>query len=150
MRKSPLAWFRNKTVAVWGCGAIGGHVAESLARAGVAKIILWDKGIVTPGVLVRQPFEDSDIGKNKAIATRERLLRIIPGLSVEAIEKDILDNPPDHYNWAGGVDMVINRHRLMAGRSTLRSTQDVGSCEGNGDRFNGVGSSCPSCLVICG
>ena len=106
--ESPLAWFRNKTVAVWGCGAIGGHVAESLARAGVAKIILWDKGIVTPGVLVRQPFEDSDIGKNKAIATRKRLLRIIPGLSVEAIEKDILDNPPDHYNWAGGVDMVIN------------------------------------------
>ena len=106
--ESPLAWFRKKTVAVWGCGAIGGHVAESLARAGVAKLILWDKGIVTPGVLVRQPFEDSDIGKNKAIATRERLLRIIPGLAVEAIGKDILDDPPDSTGWAAGVDMVIN------------------------------------------
>lgn len=102
--ESPLAWFRNKTVAVWGCGAIGGHVAEALARAGVTKLILWDKSIVTPGVLVRQPFEDSDIGKNKAIATRERLLRIIPGLSVEAIGKDVLDST----DWACGVDLVIN------------------------------------------
>ena len=101
---SPLAWFRNKTVAVWGCGAIGGHVAEALVRAGVAKLILWDKSVVTSGVLVRQPFEDSDIGKNKASATRERLLRIIPGLAVEAIEKDILDNT----DWADSVDMVIN------------------------------------------
>ncbi len=101
---SPLAWFRNKTVAVWGCGAIGGHVAEALARAGVGKLILWDKSVVTPGVLVRQPFEDSDIGKNKATATRERLLRIIPGLPVEAIGKDILDNT----DWADGLDMVIN------------------------------------------
>ena len=101
---SPLAWFRNKTVAVWGCGAIGGHVAEALARAGVAKLILWDKSVVTPGVLVRQAFEDSDIGKNKATATRERLLRITPGLSVEAIEKDILDNT----DWACGADLLIN------------------------------------------
>ena len=102
--ESPLAWFQNKSVTVWGCGAIGGHVAEALARAGVSKLTLWDKGVVTPGVLVRQPFEDSDIGKNKATATRDRLLRIIPGLPVEAIEKDILD----HTDWADGVDMVIN------------------------------------------
>ena len=101
---SPLAWFRNKTVAVLGCGAIGGHVAEALARAGVGKLILWDKSVVTPGVLVRQPFEDSDIGKNKATATRDRLLRIIPGLPVEAIGKDILDTT----DWADGVNMVIN------------------------------------------
>ena len=66
---SPLAWFRDKSVAVLGCGAIGGHVAEALARAGVAKLILWDKSPVTPGVLVRQPFDDLDIGKNKAVAT---------------------------------------------------------------------------------
>ena len=105
---SPLGWFRGKSVAVWGCGAIGGHVAEVLARAGVEKLILRDKSIVTPGVLVRQPFEDSDIGKNKAIATRDRLRRIIPDLSVDVIVGDILDGPINHTDWSYDVDMVID------------------------------------------
>ena len=105
---SPLGWFRGKSVAVWGCGAIGGHVAEALARAGADKLVLRDKSVVTPGVLVRQPFEDSDIGKSKAVATRERLQRIIPGLSVDVVEGDILDIPIDHTDWADDVDMVID------------------------------------------
>ena len=105
---SPLGWFRGKSVAIWGCGAIGGHVAEALARAGARKLVLWDKSVVTPGVLVRQPFEDHDIGKNKAVATRDRLRRIIPNLSVDVIEGDILDIPLDQTDWAGDVDMVID------------------------------------------
>ena len=106
--ESPLRWFRNKAVAVWGCGAIGGHVAEALARAGVAKLVLRDDSVVTPGVLVRQPFDDSDIGKNKALATRERLLRIVPELPIEATEGDILDIPVDRGGWTEDVDMVVD------------------------------------------
>ena len=105
---SPLGWFRGKLVAVWGCGAIGGHVAEALARAGADKLVLRDKSVVTPGVLVRQPFEDSDIGKSKAVATRERLRRIIPGLSVDVMEGDILDDPIDQTDRAEDVDIVID------------------------------------------
>lgn len=105
---SPLGWFRGKSLAVWGCGAIGGHVAEALARAGAQKLVLRDKSVVTPGVLVRQPFEDSDIGRSKAIATRDRLRRIVPGLSVNVIEGDILDDPFDQTDWADDADMVID------------------------------------------
>ena len=105
---SPLGWFGNKSVAVWGCGAIGGHVAEALARAGVEKLILRDKSIVTPGVLVRQPFDDSDIGKNKATAMKERLLRISPSMCVEAVEGDILSISIDQTDWSDGADIVIN------------------------------------------
>ena len=49
---SPMAWFAGRTVSVWGCGALGGHVAEYIARAGVKKLVLKDNGTVTPGVLV--------------------------------------------------------------------------------------------------
>ena len=105
---SPLGWFRTKSVAVWGCGAIGSHVAEALARAGVTKLVLKDNSIVTPGILVRQSFEDADIGKNKAIATRERLLRIIPGLTIEVVTSDLLQVPLDDINWADGVDLIID------------------------------------------
>ena len=142
---SPLAWFRNKTVAVLGCGAIGGHVAEALARAGVGKLILWDKSVVTPGVLVRQPFEDSDIGRNKATATLDRLLRIIPGLSVEAIGKDILDTT----DWADGVDMVINATASWPVAQHLEICRMAAPAEGNRDRFNGVGPPCSSCPAVC-
>ena len=122
---SPLAWFRDKSVAVWGCGAIGGHVAEALARAGVAKLILWDKSPVTPGVLVRQPFDDLDIGKNKAVATRERLLRIIPDLSIEAKGEDVLSIPIDDNDWSDGVDIVINATASWPVAQNLESRQNL-------------------------
>ena len=105
---SPLSWFRSKTVAVWGCGAIGSHLAESLARAGVNRLLLRDKSVVTPGVLVRQLFDDSDIGKSKATATKERLLRAFPDLAVEAKFSDVLGTPLDSEDWHDGVDVVID------------------------------------------
>ena len=105
---SPLGWFRSKSVAVWGCGAIGSHLAESLARAGVKRLVLRDKSVVNPGILVRQLFDDSDIGKNKAVATRERLLRAFPDLSVEATVGDVLNVPLDSEEWYDGVDIVID------------------------------------------
>lgn len=82
-RGAPLAWFSNRTVGVWGCGALGGHVAEYLVRAGAKRLILRDDGVVTPGILVRQPFDDADIGRRKVDALRDRLLRIRPELEVQ-------------------------------------------------------------------
>ena len=105
---SPLRWFRSKSVAIWGCGAIGSHLAASLARAGVSRLVLRDKSVVTPGVLVRQLFDDSDIGENKAAATKERLLRAFPELSIEANLGNVLGIPLDDENWHDDVDIVID------------------------------------------
>ena len=146
---SPLGSFRGKSVAVWGCGAIGGHVAEALARAGAEKLVLRDKSVVTPGVLVRQPFEDSDIGKNKAVATRERLRRIIPGLSVDVMERDILDGPIDQTDRADGVDMVIDADCIVASCPTPRGTPTLGCSRQDRGRFHGTGSSCSTIFVVC-
>ena len=44
-----MNWFRGKRVALWGCGAIGGLIAEHLARAGVAQLTIYDWDRVTPG-----------------------------------------------------------------------------------------------------
>jgi tRNA A37 threonylcarbamoyladenosine dehydratase len=96
---SPLAWFRDRTVAVWGCGALGGHIAEYLTRAGVKKLILRDNGVVTPGILVRQPFDDIDIGNAKVDALGERLKRIRPNLEVEGFRANILTNPLSDPDW---------------------------------------------------
>ena len=105
---SPLSWFWSKSVAIWGCGAIGSHLAESLARAGVNRLVLRDKSVVTPGVLVRQFFDDSDIGKNKAAAIKDRLKRAFPALTVDANSSNVLGIPLDSENWHDGVDIVID------------------------------------------
>ncbi len=79
---SATSWFSDKVVEIWGCGAIGSHIAESLTRAGASRLVLRDNGRVYPGVLVRQVFDDEDIGETKAAALRKRVLRIQPDLEV--------------------------------------------------------------------
>lgn len=102
-----VAWFRDRAVAVWGCGALGGRVAEFLARAGARRLVLRDKSSVRPGVLVRQPFADQDIGRNKAEVLAERLRKVRPGLEIAAARDDLLRvlGRPD---WADAVDVIVD------------------------------------------
>ena len=95
-------------MAVWGCGAIGSHAAEALARAGVSHLTLIDKSIVTPGLMVRQAFDDADVGDNKAEATKERVLRIRPELSVNSIARDLLKIPMNSSEIFEGLDLIID------------------------------------------
>ena len=104
---APLAWFAGRSVAVWGCGALGGHIAELLARGGVRKLVLRDNGIVTPGLLVRQPFDDADVGRAKAAAVADRVRRIRPDLDVEISTENVLRVPLAEGEWAADTDLVI-------------------------------------------
>lgn len=73
----PVTAFAGKTVHIWGCGGLGSWIAEFIARAGAARIVLCDPaGAVTGGLLVRQNYTESDVGvaKAEALATRLRAL----------------------------------------------------------------------------
>jgi predicted acylesterase/phospholipase RssA/proteasome lid subunit RPN8/RPN11 len=100
------SWFAGRTVELWGCGAIGSHIAESLARAGVRGVVLRDQGLVTPGLLARQAFDDSDIGRRKVDALSDRLLRLAPSLQIDTSAMDLLDHldTPDPM---GAADLII-------------------------------------------
>ena len=124
---SAMAWFRGKRVAIWGCGAVGSHVAESVVRAGAKSVELVDNKTVTPGLLVRQGFEDADIGKFKANALAERLKRIEPDLesvvSIEDLISRITGSDP-----IPNMDLVIDCTASMAVRTVLeRALRDVDS-----------------------
>jgi integrative and conjugative element protein (TIGR02256 family) len=106
-RDSEVAWFRGKTVAVWGCGAIGSHVADFLARVGVRKLILRDKGSVMPGIITRQLFTDDDIGKSKVGALATRLRAIRPSIEIEEHTDDLLAGPLSAEDWTDSADVVI-------------------------------------------
>jgi len=73
---TPATWVHDKRILVLGCGALGAPVAEHCVRAGAAAVTVADNGVVHPGILLRQPYDDADIGRPKAIVLSERLTRI--------------------------------------------------------------------------
>ncbi|MDE0178880.1 MAG: patatin-like phospholipase family protein [Gammaproteobacteria bacterium] len=105
---SPIEWWKGKTVEVWGCGALGGTIAEHLCRAEVGRLVLRDNSRVAPGVLGRQNYEDEDIGEAKAAALAARLRRIRPNLNVVSEWTDLAVNPAAGTDWSNGADVVFD------------------------------------------
>ena len=118
-RASRAFWFQGKVVSLWGCGALGGFVAEFLARAGAQKLILHDKSTVGPGILVRQQYDDRDLGRNKAEALAERLLRARPDLQVEVRTSSLLNDPLESDDWTEGAEVLIDTTASGSVRSKL-------------------------------
>lgn len=86
--ESSATWLHGKRVLVLGCGALGAPIAEAVVRAGAQELTVIDNGIVTPGILVRQPYQDRDIGRAKAIVLAERLRRSRHGTRVTGRSQD--------------------------------------------------------------
>ena len=81
---SPMTSFVNRSVAILGCGAIGSHIAEYLARAGVTEFTLVDNRHVSTGNLPRQLYDEEDLTDPKSRALARRLERINP--NIQAIQ----------------------------------------------------------------
>lgn len=75
-RNTLVSGLSGKRILLFGCGALGSAVAETVARAGASAITLVDNGIVGPGLLARQRYRTIDIGLTKASALKERLTDI--------------------------------------------------------------------------
>lgn len=77
---------RKASVAVIGCGALGGFQAEALVRAGIGRLILIDRDYVEYSNLQRQwLYDERDAADEvpKAIAAGRRLALINGGVNVE-------------------------------------------------------------------
>ena len=70
--------FSAATVAVCGLGGLGSHIAVSLARAGIGKLILIDFDKVDITNLHRQQYKAGQIGMYKTEALEENLMEIAP------------------------------------------------------------------------
>jgi integrative and conjugative element protein (TIGR02256 family) len=73
---SSAAAIRGRRILILGCGALGAPIAEYCVRAGAAGVRVLDNDVVTPGILVRQPYADGEIGLPKAEALAARLNKI--------------------------------------------------------------------------
>lgn len=108
-QESIISYFREKSVSIWGCGALGAHIAICLCRAGVRRLVLRDKGMVTPGILVRQPYIDDDVGKPKVEALKNHLLAIKPELEIFHYTSNLeTELSTGIFDWTDGSDLVID------------------------------------------
>ncbi len=90
-RSSAMAVFSDKRIELWGCGALGGWIAEFIVRAKPASLMLRDNAAVGPGLVVRQPYGDEDITRPKAVVLAERLRRIYgAGVIIESSADDVV------------------------------------------------------------
>ena len=85
-----FAGWRDYSVTIVGCGAVGGEVARHLAASGVGQIVLVDYDRVAASNLNRQYlFTLQDVGRSKVATARESLERLNASVQVVAIEARI-------------------------------------------------------------
>lgn len=78
---------RQKRILVVGCGGLGGHIIDQLARIGVGFLRVVDGDVFEPSNLNRQLLAlTSQLGVSKARAAAEHIARINPDMRVEAVE----------------------------------------------------------------
>ncbi|MBE0639746.1 MAG: HesA/MoeB/ThiF family protein [Bacteroidales bacterium] len=78
---------REFSVAVAGCGGLGGYLIEMLARLGIGHITAIDGDVFDVSNLNRQLLSlPENIGKSKALAAKQRVAVVNPEITVTAIE----------------------------------------------------------------
>lgn len=86
---------KDFAILIGGCG-IGSYIAECLLRMGFENLTIIDGDIVELTNLNRQNYVETDIGINKAIALKNRLMAINPHAKImaysEFLDRDNLPN----------------------------------------------------------
>lgn len=97
----------DSTVAIVGCGGLGGSMAEEFSRLGVGNLILVDGDSIEESNLNRQLFAtEKTIGQLKAEAARDRLKIVNSGVNLKIISDWFNeDNAADFFK---GADLVCD------------------------------------------
>lgn len=111
---------RGKRVLVVGCGGLGGHLIDMLARIGIGALRVVDGDVFEPSNLNRQLLSEVPLlGGRKAKAAAARITRINPEVAVEA-EDSFLTNENVHRLLLAcdavldGLDNIESRKMLAA------------------------------------
>ncbi len=110
---------RNFKVAVVGCGGLGGHIIEMLARMGVGHITAIDGDVFEPHNLNRQLFcLPSNLGKPKSAEAKKRIEMVNPDVTVTAMQVMLVADNAEEL--LAGHDLVcdaldnVNTRKLVA------------------------------------
>ena len=111
---------RHKRVLVVGCGGLGGHIIDQLARIGVGFLRVVDGDVFEASNLNRQLLSQVPLlGVNKAKAAAEHIARVNPEVTVEAAE--IFLTEANAARLIAGCDVVLDALDNIPSRKILAS-----------------------------
>ena len=99
---------KQKKVAVFGLGGVGGSACEALARSGVGQFVLVDADVFSLSNINRQTLADhATIGRKKTEVMAERIRKINPEAEVETVDIFYLPENADSID-LGTCDYVLD------------------------------------------
>ena len=117
---------RQKRALVVGCGGLGGHIIDGLARIGVGSIRAVDGDVFEETNLNRQLLSSVPrLGVNKAKAAAAHIARVNPEVAVEAVEEFLTEE--NAAALVAGCDIVMDALDNIQSRRILAS-----ACEAAG------------------
>lgn len=88
LTKEECLLLQKKRILVVGCGGLGGHIIDQLARIGVGTLRVCDGDVFEPSNLNRQLLSRvSLLGVSKARAAADHIAKVNPDVAVEAVEE---------------------------------------------------------------
>ncbi len=139
--KDALERLGNANVAIFGIGGVGGHAAETLARAGVGKITLIDSDRVSVTNINRQIIATHDtVGMYKTEAMLSRIKSVNPSCEVTAVNIFYSDETKSSFDLssfdyiADCIDSVSSKLLLI--RSAKESGVPIISSMGAGNKLD--------------
>ena len=112
---------QKKKVAVIGCGGLGGHLVEFMARIGIGELVVVDGDHFERTNLNRQLLSETDaIGKSKAYTAADRVHRINPDVKVSVHHTLLTAENAD--DLISGCDAVLDGLDNIASRKILKQS----------------------------
>lgn len=112
--------FSEASVAVCGLGGLGSHIACSLARAGIGKLILIDFDQVDITNLHRQQYKAAQIGRYKTDALAENLREIAPYSDI--VIHTVLITEENAAEFLGCADVICEAFDCAESKAMLANT----------------------------
>ena len=138
--KENINKLKNTTVLIVGLGGVGGHALESIARAGIGKIIIVDKDVVDITNLNRQIISNkNNIGLNKVDVAEKRIKEISNAEVIkinEFINKDNIENLfKEKIDYIiDACDTIETKKELI--RESIKRNIKIISCMGTAKKMN--------------
>ena len=138
-----LELIKNKRIAIFGIGGVGGAVVEALVRSGITKFDLIDNDIVSISNLNRQIIANLDtIGKYKVDVMKDRILSINKNAEVNVYKCFFLPENSNEFDFSqydyvvDAVDTVTAKTEII--RKSKESKIPVISSMGTGNKMNPI------------
>lgn len=115
---------RSKKVLVVGCGGLGGHIIDQLARLGIGTITAIDGDVFDETNLNRQLLSHTqNLGAPKAIEAEKRVALVNPDVRVNAVY-GFLDNS-NAEKYMAGHDVICDALDNMTTRLLLQQYAEI-------------------------